>query len=78
MKLLKIKKEAKATVVYHDTDYINIEYIVTINEEKNGRGSKIRVNGAVDTWILDVRTPEEIAKEIEKLVSNNITIGLTQ
>lgn len=76
MKLLEIKKEAKAITVYHDTDYINIEYIVTINAEK--RGSKIRVKGAVDTWILDVRTPEELAKEIEKLVSNNITIGLTQ
>ena len=68
MKLLKIEKEAKATTVYHDTDYINIEYIVTINAEKNGRGSKIRVKGAVDTWILDVRTPEEIAKEIEQML----------
>lgn len=68
MKLLKIEKEAKATVVYHDTDYINIEYIVTINAEKNGRGSKIRVKGAVDTWILDVRTPEELAKEIEQML----------
>lgn len=68
MKLLKIEKEAKATTLYHDTDYINIEYIVTINEEKNGRGSKIRVKGAVDTWILDVRTPEELAKEIEQML----------
>jgi uroporphyrinogen-III decarboxylase len=68
MKLLKIEKEAKATVIYHDTDYINIEYIVTINAEKNGRGSKIRVKGAVDTWILDVRTPEELAKEIEQML----------
>jgi len=71
MKLLKIEKEAKATVIYHDTDYINIEYIVTINAEKNGRGSKIRVKGAVDTWILDVRTPEEIAKEIEQMLIYN-------
>jgi len=68
MKLLKIEKEAKATVVYHDTDYINIEYIVTINADKAGRGSKIRVKGAVDTWILDVRTPEELAKEIEQML----------
>jgi hypothetical protein len=68
MKLLKIEKEAKATTLYHDTDYINIEYIVTINAEKNGRGSKIRVKGAVDTWILDVRTPEELAKEIEQML----------
>ena len=68
MKLLKIEKEAKATTLYHDTDYINIEYIVTINEEKNGRGSKIRVIDAVDTWILDVRTPEELAKEIEQML----------
>ena len=71
MKLLKIEKEAKATTVYHDTDYINIEYIVTINVEKNGRGSKIRVKGAVDTWILDVRTPEELAKEIEQMLIYN-------
>lgn len=68
MKLLKIEKEAKWGSFHHDTDYINIEYIVTINEEKNGRGSKIRVKGAVDTWILDVRTPEEIAKEIEQML----------
>jgi len=68
MKLLKIEKEAKATTVYHDTDYINIEYIVTINADKAGRGSKIRVKGAVDTWILDVRTPEELAKEIEQML----------
>jgi hypothetical protein len=71
MKLLKIEKEAKATTLYHDTDYINIEYIVTINAEKNGRGSKIRVKGAVDTWILDVRTPEELAKEIEQMLIYN-------
>lgn len=69
MKLLKIEKEAKATTLYHDTDYINIEYIVTINAEK--RGSKIRVKGAVDTWILDVRTPEELAKEIEQMLIYN-------
>ena len=66
MKLLKIEKEAKAITLCHDTDYINIEYIVTINAEK--RGSKIRVKGAVDTWILDVRTPEELAKEIEQML----------
>lgn len=71
MKLLKIEKEAKWGGFHHDTDYINIEYIVTINEEKNGRGSKIRVKGAVDTWILDVRTPEEIAKEIEQMLIYN-------
>jgi len=71
MKLLKIEKEAKATTLYHDTDYINIEYIVTINAEKNGRGSKIRVKGAVDTWIQDVRTPEELAKEIEQMLIYN-------
>lgn len=66
MKLLKIEKEAKWGGFYHDTDFINIEYIVTINAEK--RGSKIRVKGAVDTWILDVRTPEELAKEIEQML----------
>lgn len=71
MKLLKIEKEAKWGGFYHDTDFINIEYIVTINEEKNGRGSKIRVKGAVDTWILDVRTPEELAKEIEQMLIYN-------
>ena len=72
MKLLKIEKEAKATVVYHDTDYINIEYIVTINEQitsgATNRCSKIRVKGAQDTWIQDVRTPEELAKEIEQML----------
>ncbi len=71
MKLLKIEKEAKWGGFHHDTDYINIEYIVTINAEKNGRGSKIRVKGAVDTWILDVRTPEELAKEIEQMLIYN-------
>ena len=68
MKLLKIEKEAKWGGFHHDTDYINIEYIVTINADKAGRGSKIRVKGAVDTWILDVRTPEELAKEIEQML----------
>ena len=75
MKLLKIEKEAKATTLYHDTDYINIEYIVTINEQRTSgatnRCSKIRVKGAQDTWIQDVRTPEELAKEIEQMLIYN-------
>jgi len=71
MKLLKIEKETGAFSLYHDTDYINIEYIVTINEYKIGEkkwGSKIRVKGAENTWIYDVRTPEEIAKEVEQML----------
>lgn len=72
MKLLKIEKEAKWGGFHHDTDYINIEYIVTINEYKFGAGdlrcSKIRVKGAENTWINDVRTPEELAKEIEQML----------
>ena len=72
MKLLKIEKEAKWGGFHHDTDYINIEYIVTINEQRtNGtdnRCSKIRVKGAENTWINDVRTPEELAKEIEQML----------
>jgi len=71
MKLLKIEKETGAFSLCHDTDYINIEYIVTINEYKIGEtkwGSKIRVKDAENTWILDVRTPEELAKEIEQML----------
>lgn len=71
MKLLKIEKEADGISLCHDTDYINIEYIVTINKYKIGEekyGSKIRVKGAEYTWILDVRTPEKLAKEIEHML----------
>ena len=70
MKLLEIKKEADGISLCHDTDFINIEYIVTINEYKvnKNRCSKIRVKGAQDTWIQDVRTPEELAKEIEQML----------
>lgn len=68
MKLLEIKKEAEWGGFHHDTDFINIEYIVTINEYRtsggNNRCSKIRVKGAQDTWIQDVRTPEELVHEI--------------
>lgn len=66
MKLLEIKKEAEWGGFHHDTDFINIEYIVTINEYRTGtnRCSKIRVKGAQDTWIQDVRTPEELVHEI--------------
>ena len=75
MKLLKIEKEAKWGGFHHDTDFINIEYIVTINEYRNSGGtnrcSKIRVKGAQDTWIQDVRTPEELAKEIEQMLIYN-------
>lgn len=75
MKLLKIEKEAKWGGFHHDTDYINIEYIVTINEQRTSgatnRCSKIRVKGAQDTWIQDVRTPEELAKEIEQMLIYN-------
>ncbi len=76
MKLLEIKKEAEWGGFHHDTDFINMEYIVTINEYKFGAGghrcSKIRVKGAENTWINDVRTPEELAHEI--LIQSGYTL----
>lgn len=76
MKLLEIKKEAEWGWFHHDTDFINIEYIVTINEYRTNGGkhrcSKIRVKGAQDTWIQDVRTPEELAHEI--LIQSGYTL----
>jgi hypothetical protein len=76
MKILEIKKQAEWGGFHHDTDFINIEYIVTINEYRtnggNHRCSKIRVKGAQDTWIQDVRTPEELAHEI--LIQSGYTL----
>lgn len=68
MKILEIKKQAEWGGFHHDTNFINTDYIVTINEYKFGtsdtRCSKIRVKGAENTWIYDVRTPEELAEQI--------------
>lgn len=76
MKLLEIKKEAEWGGFHHDTEFINMEYIVTINEYRNSggtnRGSKIRVKGAENTWIFDVRTPEELAHQI--LIQSGYTL----
>lgn len=76
MKLLEIKKQAEWGGFHHDTDFINTDYIVTINEHRlggaNARCSKIRVKGAQDTWIQDVRTPEELAHEI--LIQSGYTL----
>lgn len=68
MNILEVKKEAEWGSFHHDTNFINTDYIVTINEHRlgvaNDRCSKIRVKGSKNTWIYDVRTPEELAEQI--------------